>query len=94
MSKKLEKVTYKLIDPIEVASKTVDEIVINCPTARLVRECGWPMDIMSETAVNPNVNVCLKYVAKCSTLTPSEIDKMSPRDIIGVCGTVLGFFGS
>lgn len=84
---------YKLSRPVEWGEKVVESINLEKPTVALVREIGRVPYVFNEK-MQPEVDMktVATYIARCSKLPPSVIDKLDIYDFQMLAFAMFSFF--
>jgi len=87
---------FKLTKPITAHGAEIAELELREPTGKDVQDIGFPyLVIIADDleAVQIQVKSVGKYVARLAGIPPSSVDQLSPADLSGLAGVVMGFFG-
>ena len=87
---------YTLNKPITIGDAEVSELDLREMTGKDMIEIGFPyLIITSDDApqIKIQAGVIVKYISKLAAIPPSAVEKISPLDISGLTGVVMGFFG-
>lgn len=87
---------FALSKPITAHGEEVAELEISEPTARDVRELGYPFmampgaDGQADFKLFPDVGA--KYISRLAKIPMSSVDQMSPGDLMVLHTEICGFF--
>lgn len=81
----------ELSKSVKQGEEEIFELDLREPTAKDVRECGFPFNVETREIDTAKVH---KYACKLAALPPSVIDQISAADFVQkVLPAVIGFFG-
>ena len=78
---------YTLTTPIEIAGKEVTELDLK------EKRLGFPFTVGADLTPAPRPSVCADYISRLAAISPSEVEKLSPRDFMAICWALISFFG-
>ena len=86
---------YTLTTPIELAGKEVTELDIKEERldTKLIKRLGFPFTVGADLTPAPRPSVCADYISRLAAISPSEVEKLSPRDFMAICWALISFFG-
>lgn len=82
---------FKLSKPITAHGETVEELQINEPTGRDIRECGFPHRISAD-GINFNSSTVMAYIERLANIPPRSVDQITPKDIFDISLIIMDFF--
>lgn len=89
-------ITFKLSKPIKAHGDEITELVLSEPTAKDVRELGYPFMAMpgangvAEPKLYPDIGA--KYISRLAKIPMSSVDQLTPGDLFVLHSEVCGFF--
>ena len=86
---------YTLTTPIEMAGKEVTELDIKEERldTKLIKRLEIPFSVGADLTPAPHPSVCADYISRLAAISPSEVEKLSPRDFMAICWALISFFG-
>ena len=86
---------YALTTPIEIAGKEVPELDLKEERldTKLIKRLGFPFTVGADLTPAPRPSVCADYISRLAAISPSEVEKLSPRDFMAICWALISFFG-
>lgn len=86
---------YALTTPIEIAGKEVTELDLKEEKldTKLIKRLGFPFTVGADLTPAPRPSVCADYISRLAAISPSEVEKLSPRDFMAICWALISFFG-
>ena len=74
---------YALTTPIEIAGKEVTELDLKEERldTKLIKRLGFPFTVGADLTPAPRPSVCADYISRLAAISPSEVEKLSPRDV-------------
>lgn len=89
-------ITFKLSRPIKAHGDEVTELTLSEPTAKDVRELGYPFmaiagaNGVAEPKLYPDIGA--KYISRLAKIPMSSVDQLTPGDLFVLHSEVCGFF--
>ncbi len=86
---------YTLTKPIEIAGKEVSELDIKEEKldTKLIKRLGFPFTVGADLTPVPRPSVCADYIPRLAAISPTEVEKLSPKDFMAICWALISFFG-
>lgn len=86
---------YTLTKPIEIAGKEVSELDIKEEKldTKLIKRLGFPFTVGADLTPAPRPSVCADYISRLAAISPTEVEKLSPKDFMAICWALISFFG-
>lgn len=87
---------YALTTPIEIAGNEVTELDLKEERldTKLIKRLGFPFTVGADLTPAPRPSVCADYISRLAAISPSEVEKLSPRDFMAICWALISFSGS
>ena len=60
---------------------------------KLIKRLGFPFTVGADLTPAPRPSVCADYISRLAAISPSEVEKLSPRDFMAICWALISFFG-
>lgn len=79
---------FQLSEPVMAHGEQVKELVLREPTAKDIRECGFPLDGKG----NINTAAIAEYISNLAAIPPSSVDNLSAGDFSELMGQIVLFF--
>ena len=89
--------TFPLSKPIKAHGEELVELVLSEPTAKDVRELGYPFmavpgaNGVAEPKLYPDIGA--KYIVRLAKIPMSSVDQLTPGDLFVLHSEICGFFG-
>lgn len=86
---------FELSTPIKIAGEDIHELdlVEDRLSTKLIKRLGFPFTIGADLTPVPRPSICADYIARLAAISPSEVDKLSPKDFMAICWVLISFFG-
>lgn len=94
-----EKVTLKLLEPIQAHGETVATLTFRPPVGRDMRKCGQLIESMPDARDPKKVisrfsnDVAAAYISELAGIPMSSVDHLSADDFTACIRVIDGFFG-
>jgi len=84
--------THKLAAKLMVHGEMVDSISLREPTAKEVRQFGYPFRVRGDESVEMLGDIAHKYIVTLAAAPPDAIDKMAAKDFMALQAGLMDFF--